>query len=34
VIQGFVLAMGVCTLLAYVVLDVVVVLLDPRARPR
>jgi peptide/nickel transport system permease protein len=34
VIQGFVLIMGVATLLAYVVLDIVVVLLDPRARPR
>jgi peptide/nickel transport system permease protein len=33
VIQGFVLVMGVATLLAYVVLDVVVVALDPRARP-
>lgn len=33
VIQGFVLIMGVATLLAYVVLDVIVVLLDPRARP-
>jgi peptide/nickel transport system permease protein len=34
VIQGFVLIMGVATLLAYVALDVIVVLLDPRARPR
>jgi peptide/nickel transport system permease protein len=33
VIQGFVLVMGVATLLAYVVLDVIVVALDPRARP-
>lgn len=34
VIQGFVLLMGVATLLAYIVLDVVVAILDPRARPR
>jgi peptide/nickel transport system permease protein len=33
VIQGFVLAMGVATLLAYLVLDVVVMILDPRTRP-
>jgi peptide/nickel transport system permease protein len=33
VIQGFVLLLGVATLLAYVLLDVVVALLDPRARP-